>query len=99
MCTVYKLLVENRGVNRAGPNAGRAGSGRAEQFLNSLPIRVGSSIFKDPGRIKFKDQLKNSKFSNFFKISYLIINKSHIFNNVHNLSLIFNKFIKIQKHF
>ena len=42
--TVYKLLIENRSVNRAGPNAGRASSGRAEQFLNSLAILAGSSI-------------------------------------------------------
>ena len=35
-----------RGVNRAGPNAGRAepGRARAERFLNSLAIRAGSSI-------------------------------------------------------
>ena len=31
--------------------------------------------------------------------SYLIINKSYIFNNVHNLSLIFNKFFQDSQTF
>ena len=46
------VYVDSRGVNLAGPNAGRAGLGpnffnrsdRAERFLNSLAIRDGSSI-------------------------------------------------------
>ena len=61
MCTV-QLLVENRGVNRAGPNAGRAecgpgwfGPGRPIVLLASNPGPDYQS-FKDPGRIQFKDQ-------------------------------------------
>ena len=48
---VYKLLVEKRGVNRAGPNAGLAGSGRVEQFasnpgqiISPLMIRAGFNL-------------------------------------------------------
>ena len=74
-----------RGVNRAGPNAGRAGPGPGPIFLNraeagrarpndfnSLAIRARSSrIFKDPGRIQLKDKLKNSKFSHLKKFLIL----------------------------
>ena len=35
------IIYSTRGVNRAGPNAGRAGPGRAEQFYNLLGIRAG----------------------------------------------------------
>ena len=71
---------------RAGPNF----VNRAELFLNSL-AEPDHQSFKDPDRIQLKDHFKNSKIFSFCKISYHIINKSHIFNNVHNLSLIFNK--------
>ena len=92
------------GRMRAGPGPGRfyfepGRAGRAgPNNFNSLAIRAESSrIFKNPGRIQLKDKLKNSKFSLLLKISYLIINKSYIFNNVHNLSLIC--FVKVEKLF
>ena len=95
-----------QGRMRAGPGPGRFFLNRAEagragpNDFNSLAIRAGSSrIFKDPGRIQLKDKLKHSKFSHFFKISYLIINKSYIFNNVHNFSLILTSFLKFKTIF
>ena len=79
----------------AGPNSKCCVPGRAEKIQ---PAEAGSSILKGSGPDSIKGSIKNFKIFSFFKISYLIINKSHIFNNVHNLSLIFNKFVfKIQK--
>ena len=103
-CTVNIEVSTGPGRMLAGPGPGRiflnrVGAGRAgpNDFLIRQQSGPDHQFFKDPGRIQLKDQLKNLKFYHFYKISYLIINKSHIFNNVHNLSLIVNKlFFKIQ---
>ena len=86
---------------RAGPSRAELAPNcfnRADLFLNSL-AEPDHQSFKDPDQIQLMDQLKNSKIFSFFKISYLIINKSYIFNNLHNLSLIFNKNFLILKNF
>ena len=75
----------------AGPARAQAEAGRAEP--NDFLIRQQS------GPDSIKGSIIKSKIFSFFKISYLIINKSHIFNNVHNLSLIFTKFLRSKNFF
>ena len=79
------------------------GLGRAKAGPDDFLIRKQSGpdhqSYKDSGRIQLKDQLKKLKIFSLFKIPYLIINKSYIVKIVHNLSLIFKKFFKIQKLF
>ena len=82
------------GLAGLGPNVfNQSSPGRVERFLNSLAIRAGSSILLGSGANSIKGSIKNS---NCFKISYIIINKSHIFYNVHNLSLVFNDFSRFK---
>ena len=94
---------------RAGPSRARAepiltgsprpGSVVAKRFLNSLAIRAGLSILYGSGNDSIEGSIKKFKIFSLFNISFLIINKSHIFNNVHKFSLIFNKFFQDSQTF
>ena len=79
-CTYTVKVSTGRVRMRAGPSRAELGPNifnRAELFLNSL-TEPDHQSFKDPGQIQLKDQLKNSKFFLFFKISYLIFSTMYI---------------------